>query len=602
MRSPSRASAERLHAKQPIDATTAFGLADLRGKIAAPLFDLPDDLRLKVAQEICYQAVRAFWAGLCQRARIDQRLRHNACLNTTGARPSVDFYGNLCSAIDLLTGGFHLGELYTALLPDSYRARLGVFYTAPELASDLIDRLEVYGADWSTAKVLDPACGGAAFLGHVVSRVLEETPGNALARLRAVEERIVGLEIDPFAAWISQVVIDALALPFTKKAGRVLEPIVKEMDALHFDSLRKTFFDVVVGNPPFGKINLTNDLRTRYSRGLFGHANMYGLFLQLGVELTRPGGHIGYVLPTSFLAGEYFKNLRRLLEVDAPLAEAAFISERTGVFSDVLQETMLGIFRRAEHVPAARQVPKTRRVSVRALHPHGSREIEPEIIGDVEFREPRGAPWLLPRRRDEVLLVKRLNRMTSRLSDYGYRVATGQLVWNRHKRQLRRDPGDRCHPVVWAESISMDGTFNFPPRHFRHAPFIEVAEDQRFLVNFEPCVLVQRTTSKEQSRRLMATVVPNEFVVSYPGYVVENHVNMIVPTRTRPAVPLFALCELLNSPIADQAFRCISGSVAVSAYELEALPLPSPEEIVPMFRMNKAERFASLLDRLYYAA
>ena len=38
-----------------------------------------------------------------------------------------------------------------------------------------------------------------------------------------------------------------------------------------------------------------------------------------------------------------------------------------------------------------------------------------------------------------------------------------------------------------------------------------------------------------------------------------------------------AVAELLNSEVVDQLFRCLNGSVAVSAYELEALPLPSPE-------------------------
>jgi adenine-specific DNA-methyltransferase len=33
---------------------------------------------------------------------------------------------------------------------------------------------------------------------------------------------------------------------------------------------------------------------------------------------------------------------------------------------------------------------------------------------------------------------------------------------------------------------------------------------------------------------------------------------------------------LLNSQVLDQIFRCMSGSVAVSAYELNALPLPGP--------------------------
>ena len=33
---------------------------------------------------------------------------------------------------------------------------------------------------------------------------------------------------------------------------------------------------------------------------------------------------------------------------------------------------------------------------------------------------------------------------------------------------------------------------------------------------------------------------------------------------------------MLNSDAADAAFRCINGSVAVSAFELEAMPVPPP--------------------------
>ena len=37
------------------------------------------------------------------------------------------------------------------------------------------------------------------------------------------------------------------------------------------------------------------------------------------------------------------------------------------------------------------------------------------------------------------------------------------------------------------------------------------------------------------------------------------------------------VAAVLNSQVADQLFRCINGSVAVSAFELEAIPLPSPQ-------------------------
>lgn len=54
---------------------------------------------------------------------------------------------------------------------------------------------------------------------------------------------------------------------------------------------------------------------------------------------------------------------------------------------------------------------------------------------------------------------------------------------------------------------------------------------------------------------------------------------MVRPLHSPPVVRPAALAAFLNSAIVDQAFRCLSGSVAVSAYELEALPLPPPDAL-----------------------
>jgi adenine-specific DNA-methyltransferase len=93
-------------------------------------------------------------------------------------------------------------------------------------------------------------------------------------------------------------------------------------------------------------------------------------------------------------------------------------------------------------------------------------------------------------------------------------------------------------------------------------------------------VLLQRTTAKEQQSRLVAAELPAQFVREHGAVVIENHLNMIRPINSRPAVSAGVLAKLLNNPIVDQAFRCLSGSVAVSAYELESLPLPSPEMLL----------------------
>lgn len=94
-----------------------------------------------------------------------------------------------------------------------------------------------------------------------------------------------------------------------------------------------------------------------------------------------------------------------------------------------------------------------------------------------------------------------------------------------------------------------------------------------------PCVLLQRTTAKEQSRRLIAAELPYSFIEQHGAVVIENHLNMIKPINGAPRVPPALLAALLNCEAVDQVFRCISGSVAVCAYELRALPLPSLESL-----------------------
>ena len=134
-------------------------------------------------------------------------------------------------------------------------------------------------------------------------------------------------------------------------------------------------------------------------------------------------------------------------------------------------------------------------------------------------------------------------------------------------------------PIIWAEAVNADGKFHFQAARRFHLPYLRIKADQDFLINQEPCILVQRTTAKEQKRRIIAALIPNSFVLEYPGFVVENHLNMLYSMTSKPRLALRTLATLLNSGALDQAFRCINGSVAVSAYELNSLPLPNPEQM-----------------------
>ncbi|WP_439579476.1 HsdM family class I SAM-dependent methyltransferase [Elioraea sp.] len=460
-----------------------------------------------------------------------------------------------------------LGHLYTQALPQAHRAEHGVYYTPPALVRRLLDKAERAGHDWRAGRAIDPSCGGGAFLVEAALRMLAAMkriePSIALA---ALASRLRGWDADPFAVWLANLAVEALALPFVAASGRRLGLVAEQRDALGSIEDAAGQFGLVMGNPPFGKVKDTPSLRARFARSLHGHPNLYGIFTDLAVHLARPdGGIVAYLTPASFLAGHYFKALRRLLHEHAPPITLDLVESRKGVFTDVLQEVALSTFRRGRRADRAE-------CAIVSAEPTGLR-VEP--TGTLILPRDPEAPWTLPRSVDDVAFVDHMRRMPARLADWGYGVSTGPLVWNRHKPRLHHASGKHRIPVVWAEAVTRDGRFVLRATKTNHAPWYEPTGPRDPNIVTRPCVLVQRTTAKEQHRRLIAAEMPGDLLIRYGHVTVENHLNMVVPVVAKPPVPVRALAAFLATATADRVLRCINASVAVSASELEAMPLPA---------------------------
>ena len=359
------------------------------------------------------------------------------------------------------------------------------------------------GVDWRKARVLDPACGGGAFLSPLAQRLAASIDDRQAAHVLAeIEQRLLGFEIDSFAAWMSQVFLDVTLGELCVEAGRRLKPLVQVCDTLE-QTPGTQKFDLVIGNPPYGRITLPPKLREKFRRSLYGHANLYGVFSDLALRFASPGGVIAYVTPTSFLSGQYFKTLRALLGREAPPVSINFVAKRKGVFADVLQETLLATYQRGRD-------PEAGRVHFIEQGPDGSIK----ITGKGNFNLPTRPddPWLIPRTDQHNQLLGRVTQLPYRLADYGYTVSTGPLVWNRHKTSLRDAPGEGRYPLVWAESVRSDGVFEFRARKRNHKPYFEPKSKERWVVTDHPCVLLQRTTAKEECRRLIAAELPEQFI------------------------------------------------------------------------------------------
>lgn len=457
-----------------------------------------------------------------------------------------------------------LGAAYVAALSPQVRARHGRHYTPADLAGHLWNMTRRAlslppRASRLPGLVRDRASGaGALLLPPLREHVRASARTDAEVALAALPNLIEGMDADPNAVWLANVMLAAEALPLlaaVRASRRKSFPALTRLG----DGLEpcERPARVEMQNPPYGRVRLTLDERERWGHVLYGHANLYGLFIAAALDGLDEDGVLAALVPTSFTSGLYFSRLRETLSKQAPLREAAFVMERDGIFANVLQETCLAVFTRR----------RAQRTAIMSLNGHA------ENVAQV--KSPRGSgPWLLPRRADDAPAAAIAASLTMRLADIGYRCSTGPLVWNRRKPDLMSNRVPGSVPVIWAADI--DGGTLHRDKIRDGMRFVKLRDgDEPVLVLKEPAVLVQRTTAPEQVRRLVSADLSPEALQGWGGrLVVENHVNVLRPTVEEPLLKRETLAAVLATEPLDRVTRSLAGSVAVSAYELESLPFP----------------------------
>lgn len=560
----------------------------LSGKIA-------ETHRLAFARSFTFAVLQASWRVSSSAKTLPEPEGVDLIALSREASAAAAQLGDALATVDTRTVAYLAGMLYTTALPEAYRAANGIFYTPPPLVDRLLAMAEDAGVDWSRARILDPSCGGGALLQPIAARMARALSASDPAFiLQQIGARLHGFELDPFGAWLAQTAVELALQDIIRDSGRAAPRMVVVRDSLELNSAEFGRFDLVIGNPPYGRVTPSAARREVFKHSVYGHANLYGLFTDAALRWVKEGGVVSYVTPTSMLSGLYHKALRALLiSVASPLA-VNFVSERNGVFADVLQETILASYRKGG---AARRG----KVGFIALDAEGGASFR--SAGTFELPTGKDAPWLLPRAPDQVGLIRRMRSMPHRLSDYGYRVSTGPLVWNRFKDQIHHERKEASFPIIWAESVTSSGRFEWRSEKRNHAPWFEARlPKDNWLIAIQPCVLLQRTTAKEQPRRLIAAEMPASFIHRYEGVIVENHLNMVRSLVPEPRVPVAAIAALLGSAAVDAAFRCINGSVAVSAFELEELPLPSPAVMARLSALVASGAPARRLEAIIAAA
>ena len=87
------------------------------------------------------------------------------------------------------------------------------------------------------------------------------------------------------------------------------------------ESMKSGGFDIVIGNPPYIRIQALKEwapievevYKKRYASAGKGNYDIYVVFVEKGLSLLNPKGHLGFILPHKFFNSQYGQPLRTII-------------------------------------------------------------------------------------------------------------------------------------------------------------------------------------------------------------------------------------------------------------------------------------------------
>ncbi|MCB9779635.1 MAG: N-6 DNA methylase [Alphaproteobacteria bacterium] len=493
----------------------------------------------------------------------------------------------------------HAG-VYLTPAPVAHHLALRVLGPPLAAAIDAGDAAAVARA--STPVVVDPACGAGAFLVAAVV-VLEEglevarragiagLPELGAWRREQVRRRLFGVERLPRLARAARRVLAELAAVSEEEVvgvragdGLVTDPAVAGGPVVPLPPA-----DVVLMNPPYGRLRVLRSDFAEASRAFAPHADVDALiagrkrwlsavgehlrgrpelavarggvpdwqrlFLARGLALLRPGGALGALIPASVVADRSARDLRRHLLLDIGVERVDRIAEAGRLFVDVNQPTCLLVARHGARDPTlsgpSRSLPPEAEVrvplaAVRRLSPQG-----------LVLPAADAAGW---RMLDHLHRHPRLGDLAA------VRNLRGECDLTVHKRFVGAGPdrlvrGDHIERFVDRVDADRVGTID-------KAGFIAALGGSDKAAHVERWRLVGRQCAYlGKERRLSFTLLP-------PGPVVANTCNYLLWDGPEQENHLLGLLAWLSCSLVGWRLDLTASNNHVNNYELDDLPVP----------------------------
>jgi adenine-specific DNA-methyltransferase len=186
---------------------------------------------------------------------------------------------------------YWIGNVYTSLIPVSKKNELSAHFTPPNIARYAINRLAEFGFDVASAKILDPASGGAAFLTPLSAALIKKLKDQGKSDHEIglhISKNLSGVEIDGGLARLSGLILNDFISKKLPAFNKDLSGLIINKDSLCIAG-QNSKYDAVVSNPPYGRITSPPAaILERFADSLTDkHINKYALFTRLSIDWVR---------------------------------------------------------------------------------------------------------------------------------------------------------------------------------------------------------------------------------------------------------------------------------------------------------------------------
>ena len=354
-------------------------------------------------------------------------------------------------------------------------------------------------------------------------------------------------------------------------------------------------FTHAILNPPYRKIGSASEHRTLLRRVGIETGNLYSAFVALAILLMKQGGQIVAIIPRSFCNGTYYRPFREFLFQHAAIRQIHLFGARDKAFRDdsVLQENVI-----VRLECGAQQGPVT--ISTSA-------DDRFENLTTREFAFDR---IVMPSDREGYIHVPSTEEDTKpsdvgephyALAQIGVNVSTGPVVDFRLKAYLREEDLTGTVPLLYPAHFRK-GEVRWPLIGSRKPNAIDRNEaTEKWLFPGGYYCVVRRFSSKEEKRRIVASVVAPQATRGAEALGFENHLNVFHEKKHGlPEALARGLALYLNSTAVDERFRRFSGHTQVNATDLKGMDFPSRWHLMEMgkWAKNHADATQPMIDRV----